>query len=121
MADTIGIQQGSSGGLRTVNDVVVGCATCIASGQDWSTAETSRCNLVTPRPGGCKYDNYAFNIDNIEDVNPDDVFVDRANHDYRLKANSPARGAGFPSYMTIGAKAPRSLSAHSPTNVGMQT
>jgi len=51
----------------------------------------------------------------------DPKFVDAEGHDYRLRADSPAAGAGWPAYLDLGAYQREGLSGcGSPTNVGMQ-
>ena len=47
-------------------------------------------------------------------------FVDEANDDYRLRFGSPARGAGLPPHVDIGARQRKELPTHGPTNVGVQ-
>ncbi len=55
------------------------------------------------------------------DVSADDPgFVDEANNDYRLRFTSPARGAGNPAWIDIGASQRKEMLTHSPTNVGVQ-
>ena len=51
----------------------------------------------------------------------DPKFVDAAGHDYRLRADSPAAGAGWPAYLDLGAFQRRAILSCSPTHVGMQT
>jgi hypothetical protein len=54
-------------------------------------------------------------------VAADAGFVDPDGGDSRLRFDSPARGAGRPSFIDIGAMQRRELAPHGATNVGMQT
>ena len=53
-------------------------------------------------------------------VTDDPKFVDEANADYGLTFGSPARGAGTPPGVDIGAKQRKEIPTHGPTNVGVQ-
>lgn len=47
-------------------------------------------------------------------------FVDASGGDYRLRYESPARGAGWPVYLDIGADQRRGNATHGPVNLGVQ-
>lgn len=70
-------------------------------------------NVNTPRV------NFPEGMGDIEASDP--KFVDEANGDYRLRFDSPARGAGCPPCIDIGAEQRKEIATHSPTDVGVQT
>jgi len=101
------ITLGGSRASRVVNNIFHDFETGVKDAANQGERHVVRNNLYS----NCTTPRYNF-PEGTGDIERDDPqFVDEANHDYRLGGSSPARGAGYPDYMDIGAEQSEPVSA----------
>ncbi len=100
-AGSVGIQCNASP-VNVVNCILHNCETCLKASNNQGELLMTRNNLYNPCGGGTAVMGYTVGEGSI--IGADPLFVDEANHDYRLRWASPARAAGWPSYLDIGAQ-----------------
>ncbi len=104
-----------------VNNIVYDVATAMSSAFNTGELTILRNNLFATY--ATKLVNLADHPSNVDlGGSGDPLFVDEAGRDYRLRSLSPAKGAGLPAYLDIGAVQRRETATiGGPTNRGMQT
>jgi hypothetical protein len=99
-----------------INSIIYRCTVGVAL--DYILKRALACNNLY---NGNVTDRQDWPADRTGAVSGDPMFEDAGGHDYRLRLDSPAAGAGWPAYLDVGAFQRRAVLSCSPTHVGMQT
>lgn len=101
LADSVGVQSNSMASA-VVNCILHNCATCLKAPTTFGDLLVSRHNMYNPSSGGTAVEGFALGEGSVVGIDP--RFLDEAGHDYRLRWDSPARAAGWPAYLDMGAQ-----------------
>jgi hypothetical protein len=99
-AESTGIHCHSMHG-SVINCIVHNCFSCLQDNVDYTALRFARNNILNPIAGETAACNWPVGEGTI--ISQDPGFRDAAGGDFRLRWNSPARRAGWPSWLDIGA------------------